>query len=115
MKLEVLKGAGIVKDKVDLLKTRDKGVVRVLLKGHFPKKMKITKIEWEHKEGRSAGGSAVGAIGGGLLAGPLGLIAGAAIGGRKKDVSTAVVSFEDVGDVLVRISAKDYQVLESWV
>ncbi|AND39634.1 hypothetical protein [Cytobacillus oceanisediminis] len=47
-------------------------------------------IEWEESATRSAGKAAVGAIVG-SLAGPVGTIAGAAIGGRKKDNSKAFV------------------------
>ncbi len=49
-----------------------------------------------HKEEahtRSAGKAAAGAIAGGLLTGGVGAIAGAAIGGRKKDKSTFFIDF----------------------
>lgn len=42
---------------------------------------------------RSAGKAAAGAIVGGVLTGGVGAIAGAAIGGRKKDTSTAMLRF----------------------
>lgn len=51
---------------------------------------KLDGIEWEESATRSAGKAAVGAIIG-SLAGPVGTIAGAAIGGRKKDNSKAFV------------------------
>ncbi|NYE07269.1 hypothetical protein F4694_004054 [Bacillus niacini] len=51
----------------------------------------LTGIEWEESATRSGGKAAVGAIAGTLVAGPLGTIAGAAIGGRKKDNSKAFV------------------------
>lgn len=44
---------------------------------------------------RSAGKAAAGAIVGGVLTGGIGAIAGAAIGGRKKDTSTAILNFID--------------------
>lgn len=44
---------------------------------------------------RSAGKAAAGAIAGGLLTGGVGAVAGAAIGGRKKDTSTAILDFMD--------------------
>lgn len=48
-------------------------------------------IEWEESATRSAGKAAGGAILGTMVAGPLGTIAGAAIGGRKRDRSKAFV------------------------
>jgi hypothetical protein len=48
-------------------------------------------IEWEESATRSAGKAAGGAILGTIVAGPLGTIAGAAIGGRKRDKSKAFV------------------------
>lgn len=55
---------------------------------------KLDGIEWEESATRSAGKAAVGAIVG-SLAGPVGTIAGAAIGGRKKDNSKAFVYLID--------------------
>lgn len=46
---------------------------------------------------RSAGKAAAGAIIGGALTGGVGAIAGAAIGGRRKDDSTATLDFMEVG------------------
>ncbi len=49
----------------------------------------------EEKHTRSAGKAAAGAIVGGVLTGGLGAIAGAAIGGRKKDDSSFWMDFAD--------------------
>lgn len=49
----------------------------------------------EEKHTRSAGKAAAGAIVGGVLTGGLGAIAGAAIGGRKKDDSIFFLDFAD--------------------
>ena len=49
----------------------------------------------EEKHTRSAGKAAAGAIVGGVLTGGIGAIAGAAIGGRKKDDSTSWIDFMD--------------------
>lgn len=84
---------------------------------HVPAKVKetfiIASIEWEEKGERSGGKAAGGAIGGALLAGPLGAIAGAAIGGRKRDASTAIITMKEIGSnaeykLHVRCTAKDY-------
>lgn len=55
---------------------------------------RFTKIEWEQSHERSAGKAAAGAIIG-SVAGPVGTIAGAAIGGQKKDTSTALMYVTD--------------------
>jgi hypothetical protein len=60
--------------------------------------------------GRSAGKAAVGAIAGTLLAGPLGLVAGAALGGRKSFVVLAR-SNNTGSTLLAELSASEYQVL----
>lgn len=52
---------------------------------------KLRGIEWEESATRNAGKAAAGAIAGTLVAGPIGTIAGAAMGGKKKDTSKAFV------------------------
>lgn len=54
----------------------------------------IKKVELEKASKRSAGKAAAGAIIGGALTGGVGLIAGAAIGGRKRDDSILVVTVD---------------------
>lgn len=51
----------------------------------------VTSITMDRASKRSAGKAAAGAILGGLLTGGIGLIAGAAIGGRKQDDSIIVL------------------------
>jgi len=53
------------------------------------------RIEWDESHTRSGGKAAVGAIAGTMVAGPLGGIAGAAIGGKKKDTSKAFLYLQD--------------------
>lgn len=53
-------------------------------------------IEWEESHARSGGKAAVGAIAGTVVAGPLGTIAGAAIGGKRQDTSKAFLILEDM-------------------
>lgn len=60
--------------------------------------------------GRSAGKAAVGAIAGTLLAGPLGLIAGAALGGRKTYVVLATSTISG-STLLVEVNGSEYQEL----
>jgi len=52
---------------------------------------KLAGVEWEESATRNAGKAAGGAIAGTIVAGPLGGIAGAAVGGRRKDTSKAYV------------------------
>lgn len=117
MQLEVLKGVkGIEGKKVYISNTKEKGVLKFQA-GMASRALKkqVTNIEWEYKEGRSVGKTAVGAIGGGLIAGPIGLVAGAAIGAKKNEISTAVITLEEGDQLLVRISGKDYELLSSWL
>lgn len=120
--VDVIKGTSDVKGKkVTITSTKEKGVFKLQTSALFKAtKHTITNIEWEHKEGRSAGKAAVGAIGGGLLAGPLGLIAGAAVGGKKNEESTAVIELrnkktEKIEQLHVKMKAKDYETLSSWL
>jgi hypothetical protein len=55
-------------------------------------------------EGRSLGGAALGAVAGGVLTGGLGVIAGAALGGRKKH--SIVLRHDDASAVLVLTTAE---------
>lgn len=73
----------------------------------------VENIDWEEKGQRSAGKAAVGGVAGGLLAGPIGLIAGAAVGGRRKDTSTAVITVKNVGKLTVRATQKDLETINT--
>jgi hypothetical protein len=55
---------------------------------------------------RSAGGAAGWAITGGVLTGGLGLLAGAAIGGRRRQNATYLIRLRDVKHVVVNGRAK---------
>lgn len=55
----------------------------------------VVNVEWEEAHTRSLGKAAAGAVVGGVLTGGIGLIAGAALGGRKKEDSTAVLTLVD--------------------
>lgn len=114
MKLEVVKGSAGITGKAHFFQTKTRGLVKVLSGGQRTKQLQIVSIAWEEKTTRSVGKSAAGAIGGGLLAGPIGLILGAAVGAKKKEVSTAVIVFEEGIEIIVRLTAKDYELLASW-
>ncbi|MCM3129035.1 hypothetical protein ACFQ3J_08685 [Paenibacillus provencensis] len=76
--------------------------------------VQVVKMEWDEKGKRSGGKAAAGAIVGGVLTGGLGLLAGAAIGGRKKDNSLAVITYQDgplEGTAYFRCDQKEYQKL----
>lgn len=77
------------------------------------KQYEVESIEWEEKTTRSAGKAAVGAAAGGILTGGLGFLAGAALGGKKKDISTAVITLEEGPTVYVRCSGDDYTTLNN--
>ena len=74
----------------------------------------VITIEWQEQATRSAGKAAAGAVVRGLLTGGVGLLAGAALGGKKKDVSTAVIRILDQDQeaaLYVRCKAKDFEKL----
>jgi hypothetical protein len=80
------------------------------------KTLTVKSLEWDEKGQRSAGRAAAGAIVGGVLTGGLGLIAGAAIGGKNNDNSLAIMTCTDgVADYTVyfRADAEKYQKLAS--
>lgn len=54
----------------------------------------IKRVELDKASKRSAGKAAAGAIIGGVLTGGIGLLAGAAVGGRKKDDSIIVMTID---------------------
>ena len=59
------------------------------------KKLNLKGIEWEESHARSVGKAAAGAIVGGALTGGIGAVAGAAIGGKRKDTSKAFLILVD--------------------
>jgi len=76
----------------------------------------VRSIEWQGKKESSAKGAIGGAVAGAILSGGIGAIAGAAIGGRSKDASTAVIGLEDdkgqVSEIYVKCSGKEYETLQ---
>lgn len=106
----IIKGVpGIEGKKVSIYKTRTPKLLKFQAGFSLTKKRSVVSVDWEYQEGRSAGKAAAGAIVGGLLTGGLGAIAGAAVGGRKKDESTAVITFEEGDQLYVRLTAKEYE------
>lgn len=55
--------------------------------------VKVLDLEWQKDSKRNLGKGVAGAVIGGALTGGLGALAGGAIGARRKDDSTAVLSF----------------------
>ena len=76
-------------------------------KRYFPKDIRaITEIDEEQY--RSAGGAAAWAIAGGVLTGGIGLLAGAAIGGRRRRVGTYLIVFEDGAFIAIEERRKQF-------
>lgn len=84
------KSMGNIYKMVSEEKEHGEGVVKVKGKLYY-----FLGAHKEEKHTRSAGKAAAGAIVGGVLTGGLGAIAGAAIGGRKKDASIFFMDFMD--------------------
>lgn len=84
------KQLGVPVSKAVLIQGDQRGQVTIQIPFASKSPFILDGIEWEESATRSAGKAAVGAIVG-SLAGPVGTIAGAAIGGRKKDNSKAFV------------------------
>jgi hypothetical protein len=81
-------------NRMAIMKGRESGEVEIATL--FGRKFfKFSRISWERRSERSVGKAAGGAIAGTLIAGPLGTIAGAAIGAKKKDTSTAYLYLID--------------------
>ncbi|NIK67951.1 hypothetical protein [Paenibacillus sp. BK720] len=81
------------------------------------KEGQLLGIDWQESGKRSAGKAAAGAIIG-SLAGPIGTVAGAAIGGRRKDSSTAILSVEVDGQqysVYVRCSEDEFKTISNFM
>ncbi|CAM4109421.1 hypothetical protein [Mesobacillus thioparans] len=96
--VEILFGGHIVLDK----KIPNKIKKATLIEGDNPGEIIVKSlygqkpfvfdgIDWAESSTRNGGKAAVGAIAGTLVAGPLGTIAGAALGGKKKDTSKALI------------------------
>lgn len=99
IQLDILSGGHVLTDKhipvpirnTSLVKGDKPGEVITELPFADKKRWQLARIEWAKSGQRSAGKAAGGAIAGSLVAGPLGGIAGAAVGGRRKDTSKAFV------------------------
>lgn len=63
----------------------------------------IVGVSFDEKHKRSGGGAAKGAIIGGILTGGLGLLAGAAIGGRRKDDSSLYLT--------IKFSSREFDII----
>ncbi|MFN4174036.1 MAG: hypothetical protein ACK4HV_02900 [Parachlamydiaceae bacterium] len=103
--------------KVVLIKGDTRGEVTIQIPFLSKEKYTLTGIEWEEKATRSGGKAAVGAIAGTVIAGPVGTIAGAAVGGRKKDESKAFIYLLDADEqeiaLHIECSKSEYSKLSS--
>lgn len=96
VKLEYLGGhPDITASKVWLEPSRKQRQIRI-----GSKRVEVTSLSWDEKGKRSIGKAAAGALVGGALTAGAGAVVGAAIGGRKKDNSVAIMSVKDVDDIV---------------
>lgn len=113
VKLDYLGGHPKIKAGGELLVTKGSNQNTFVIDSQ---EIEVLKLEWDEKGQRSAGKAAAGAIIGGVLTGGIGLLAGAALGGRKKDNSLAVVTFKEgvlEGNIYFRCDQKEYQKLSN--
>lgn len=114
--LELVAGYKTIKGKEVTLIQGDEPRKITFTTGIFcvPVQYEVIGIDWQESAKRSAGKAAAGAIIGGVLTGGIGLVAGAAIGGKRKDTSTAVITVLDngvEGSFYVRCNGKQYEEL----
>lgn len=95
--VEIVAGNALLSGKhVTITKGREKGSLSFNTGIFKPvKELRVVAVEWQEGSRRSAGKAAAGAIIGGVLTGGIGLLAGAAIGGRKRDNSIAIIALND--------------------
>lgn len=114
LKLKIVSGCRSVKGKEANIK-RGKAPQSLAIKSNpwqiMAKQLVVTDVTWQQAGSRSAGKAAAGAIIGGVLTGGIGAVAGAAIGGRKKDVSTVVITFDDGQQLYVLANGKEFEKL----
>lgn len=114
LKLKIVSGCRSVKGKEANIK-RGKAPRSLAIKSNpwqlMAKQLVVESVDWQQAGSRSAGKAAAGAILGGVLTGGIGAVAGAAIGGRKKDASTAVITFQDGQQLYVSANGKEFEKL----
>lgn len=66
-------------------------------------KSRILGLNMDRAHARSGGKAAAGAVVGGLLTGGIGALAGAAIGGRKRDDSTIILTVQDYSGAMISL------------
>ncbi|MFL7944501.1 hypothetical protein ACKA0G_29030 [Priestia megaterium] len=125
--IQILSGGHVLTDKqipvpitsASIIKGDNPGEVITEVPFADKKRWHIVNIEWEESSTRSAGKAAAGAIAGTVIAGPIGTIAGAAMGGKKKDTSKAfvyLVGEDNVEHTLhIRCDQKQYTQIASYI
>jgi hypothetical protein len=101
--IEILSGGHILTDKpiptpirfINIVKGNQPGEIITEVLFADKKNWTLISIDWEESHTRSAGKAAAGAIVGKMVAGTVGGIAGAAIGGKKIDTSKAYLHLRD--------------------
>lgn len=82
---------GTKKDSITLVEL-EPGIVSANVRQY-----KFTGFDWAEQKYRSGGKAVTGAVIGGVLTGGLGVLAGAAIGGKRRDASKATIHLTDRG------------------
>lgn len=115
LKVDLIAGYGKIKGKQIMILKGSKPHTLIFMTPLIAKEQYyVTDIRWNSGSERSGSKAALGAAAGGVLAGPLGLLLGAAAGAKKKDTSTASIKIDiDQGDaeILIKCTAKEYEQL----
>lgn len=101
--ITILSGGRILTDKqirttiqvANITKGKAPGEIIATVPFAGKKTFKLIAVNWEESHARSGGKAAAGAIAGTLIAGPLAGVAGAALGGKRKDTSKAYLHLID--------------------
>lgn len=113
IKLELINGGGVIQGKDILI---SKGLNNTIKFTSYKFSVKpvdfiVTGLTWQENLKGSNGKLVAGGVVGGMLLGPLGIAAGALIGGKKKDKSIAVITVENGASIYVRCTEKEYEKL----
>lgn len=109
VKVEIV--AGLPGKTVTISKGKD-GKLRFNVVFQLFEEREVYSIEWNQQSTRNAGKAVGYGIAAGLATGGIGALIGAAVGGRRREASTAVLD-TDKGQVIIKCDPKQFTTLQS--